>query len=112
MMLMPEPSKSRSSSRARSSAARGRAAGPALKFIARLIGGESSASDARRPRARVWRCYASAVLPFEIPEGTTLDSLIGDVVPQAHARLVPAHAGREPFTCALEIDGAGSWVVD
>src|SRR5690349_9041046 len=37
MTLMPEPSKSSSSSRARSRAASGRAAGPALKFMARVM---------------------------------------------------------------------------
>ncbi len=51
------------------------------------------------------------MLPFEIPPGTTLEKLITDVVPAAHARLVPQSAGREPFTCAIELEGAGSWIV-
>jgi putative sterol carrier protein len=44
------------------------------------------------------------MLPFEIPAGTTIETLVTEVVPAAHARLVPASAGREPFTCAVEID--------
>src|SRR4051812_21975192 len=52
---MPEFSKSRSSSFARSSAARGSAAGPALKFIARLMCAHSSIifGYARGVRTRV-----------------------------------------------------------
>jgi putative sterol carrier protein len=53
------------------------------------------------------------MLPFEIPKGTTLRSLVEEVVPAAHARLVPQSAGREPFTVAVEIEGSGggSWVL-
>jgi hypothetical protein len=51
------------------------------------------------------------MLPFEIPAGTTLESLLTDVVPAAHARLVPQTAGREAFTCAIELEGLGQWVV-
>ena len=51
------------------------------------------------------------MLPFEIPPGTTLEGLLTDVVPAAHARLVPQSAGREPFTCAIELEGLGRWVV-
>jgi hypothetical protein len=51
------------------------------------------------------------MLPFEIPPGTTLEKLVTDVVPAAHARLVPQSAGREPFTCAIELEGGGAWIV-
>jgi hypothetical protein len=51
------------------------------------------------------------MLPFEIPPGTTLESLITDVVPAAHAKLVPASEGRVPFVCALELEGVGRWIV-
>jgi hypothetical protein len=51
------------------------------------------------------------MLPFEIPKGTTLEALVNHVVPEAHAKLVPTSAGREPYTCALEIAGRGRWVV-
>jgi putative sterol carrier protein len=51
------------------------------------------------------------MLPFEIPRGTTLEKLVTDVVPAAHGRLVPASAGREPLTCAFELEGLKSWVV-
>lgn len=44
------------------------------------------------------------MLPFEIPKGTTIEALVTEVVPAAHAKLVPSSAGREPFTCAVEID--------
>jgi putative sterol carrier protein len=52
------------------------------------------------------------MLPFEIPAGTTLAKLVEEVVPAAHARLVPASAGREKFTCAFELEGEKKWVVD
>lgn len=51
------------------------------------------------------------MLPFEIPQGTTIEALVTEVVPAAHAKLVPATAGREPFTCAVEIAGEGGFVV-
>jgi hypothetical protein len=51
------------------------------------------------------------MLPFEVPQGTTIEELVTEVMPRAHARLVPAAAGREPFTCAVEIVGDGSYVV-
>lgn len=52
------------------------------------------------------------MLPFDIPEGTTIEGLLTEIVPKAHASLVPASAGREPFTCAFEVDGAASWIID
>ena len=35
-----------------------------------------------------------AVLPFEIPPGTTPRTLLTELLPRDHARLVPAEAGR------------------
>lgn len=51
------------------------------------------------------------MLPFEIPDGTTVETLLTQVVPAAHARLVPSSAGREPFRAAIEIGGLASFVV-
>lgn len=49
------------------------------------------------------------MLPFEIPADATLESLLLSVYPEAHGRLVPQSAGREPFTAAVEI-GARAWL--
>jgi SCP-2 sterol transfer family len=59
------------------------------------------------------RAIEAPMLPFEIPPGTTLASLVEEVVPAAHARLVPQSAGRVPFRCAFELDGLrnGAWVI-
>jgi len=51
------------------------------------------------------------MLPFEIPDGTTLEKMVTEVVPAAHARLVPASEGRVAFTCVLELEGVGQWVI-
>ena len=51
------------------------------------------------------------MLPFAIPAGTTLESLVTEVIPAAHGRMVPASAGRESFTVAVEIEGEGAWIV-
>ncbi len=51
------------------------------------------------------------MLPFEIPPGTTLDALVTTVIPEAHARLVPASAGKEPFACVVELEPDLSWLV-
>ncbi|MGC4079459.1 MAG: SCP2 sterol-binding domain-containing protein [Rubrivivax sp.] len=52
------------------------------------------------------------MLPFEIPQGTSLEKLVTDVVPSAHARLIPASAGREALTVAFELEGVARWVID
>lgn len=51
------------------------------------------------------------MLPIEIPEGTTIASLVTEVVPDLHARRVEADAPGDAFTVAVWIDGSGSWVV-
>jgi hypothetical protein len=49
------------------------------------------------------------MFPFEIPEGATLRSLVTEVFPQTHAKLVPASAGSTPFTIVLALEGEGSF---
>jgi hypothetical protein len=51
------------------------------------------------------------MLPIEIPEGTTVASLVTEVVPELHGRMVGADAPIDPFSVAVQIDGEGSWVV-
>lgn len=51
------------------------------------------------------------MLPFEIPAGTTLETLLTEVLPAAHARMVPDTAGREPFACAVELEPRDAWLV-
>jgi putative sterol carrier protein len=51
------------------------------------------------------------MLPIDIPPGTTIDSLVTDVVPALHGRLVAADAPREAFSVAVRIDGHGDWTV-
>lgn len=52
------------------------------------------------------------MLPFDIPAGTSLDKVVTEVVPAAHAKLVPASAGRERVTVALELTGVNRWVIE
>lgn len=51
------------------------------------------------------------MLPIEIPPGTTVESLVTEVVPSLHARFVPDDAPRDAFTVAVRIDGRGDWTV-
>jgi len=51
------------------------------------------------------------MLPIEIPPGTTVETLVTEVVPALHARMVPADAPTDAFTVAVRIDGRGDWVV-
>jgi putative sterol carrier protein len=51
------------------------------------------------------------MLPIEIPEGTTVASLVTEVVPELHGRMVGADAPGDAFAVAVQIDGEGSWVV-
>jgi|GEM_PF-2694626 len=53
------------------------------------------------------------MLPIEIPPGTTVESLVTEVVPDLHARMVPADAPGDAYTVAVRIDGAdgGDWTV-
>jgi len=49
------------------------------------------------------------MFPFEVPEGATLRSLVTEVFPQTHAKLVPASAGNAAFTIVLALEGEGSF---
>ncbi len=49
------------------------------------------------------------MFPFEIPEGATVRSLVTEVFPDTHAKLVPASAGSTPFTIVLALEGEGSF---
>jgi hypothetical protein len=51
------------------------------------------------------------MLPLVIPPGTTIESLVTEVIPAAHARLVGESAPKEVLLVALRIDGCGSWTV-
>ncbi len=45
------------------------------------------------------------MLPFEVPLGTTLDSLFAEVFPKAHAQMVPPSAGNDRFVAVHEVTG-------
>ncbi len=51
------------------------------------------------------------MLPLDIPAGTTIESLITEVIPTLHARLVPAEAPSDALDVALHVDGCGSWTM-
>lgn len=51
------------------------------------------------------------MLPLEIPAGTTIESLLTEVVPALHARMVGADAPAEEYAVAVSVEGRGSWVV-
>lgn len=51
------------------------------------------------------------MLPIEIPEGTTIESLVTDVVPSLHARMVGADVPGDVFTIAVRVEGRGGWTV-
>jgi hypothetical protein len=45
------------------------------------------------------------MFPFEIPPGATLRSLVTEVFPETHAKLVPKAAGSDAFTIVLDLEG-------
>jgi putative sterol carrier protein len=51
------------------------------------------------------------MLPIEIPPGTTIESLVTEVVPALHARLVAADAPGDVFTVTVRVEGSGGWTV-
>jgi putative sterol carrier protein len=51
------------------------------------------------------------MLPIEIPAGTTVESLVTEVVPALHARLVPKDAPADALSIAVRIEGRGSWTL-
>jgi putative sterol carrier protein len=52
---------------------------------------------------------SGVMLPFEIPAGTTLDSLVTDVLPKAHAKLAK---GKGRFRGVIRFEGGPSYTVD
>jgi putative sterol carrier protein len=52
------------------------------------------------------------MLPFEIPAGTTLDTLFTDVLPKTHAKLVPAAAGTDRFVVVSRVVGFKSFTLE
>jgi putative sterol carrier protein len=50
-------------------------------------------------------------MDIEIPDGTTVRSLVEEVVPHLHGRLVPDAAPKEPFTVTVRIEDAADWTV-
>jgi hypothetical protein len=51
------------------------------------------------------------MLPLEIPPGTTIESLVTEIIPELHGRLVGESAPRDALVIAVRIDGCGSWTV-
>ncbi len=52
------------------------------------------------------------MFPLEVPPGTTLESLFMEVLPKAHAQMVPKSAGNERFVAVQEVTGHGSYTFD
>jgi hypothetical protein len=51
------------------------------------------------------------MLPLDIPAGTTVESLVTELIPALHARLVPADAPTDALDVAVRIEGCGSWTL-
>jgi hypothetical protein len=51
------------------------------------------------------------MLPLDIPAGTTVQSLITELIPALHARLVPADAPGDALDVAVRVEGCGSWTM-
>jgi putative sterol carrier protein len=51
------------------------------------------------------------MLSFEIPAGTTVESLITEVLPNFHARWVEPGVPDDLFTVTVRIEGRGGWTV-
>jgi hypothetical protein len=49
------------------------------------------------------------MLPLDVPPGTTIPSLVTQVIPGVHARLVGPGGPNDVFTIAVRIEGCGSW---
>jgi hypothetical protein len=47
------------------------------------------------------------MLLFDIPRGTTLESLVLEVAPAAHGKLVPATVGLDALSCGVHFIGGG-----
>jgi len=51
------------------------------------------------------------MFPLEIPPGTTIESLLTEIVPELHGRMVGADAPADAYAVAVCVEGRGSWVV-
>jgi hypothetical protein len=51
------------------------------------------------------------MIPFDIPPGTTLETLLHDVAPSFHAQSVPRDVPVDPLTIHVRVEGAGDWTV-
>jgi hypothetical protein len=49
------------------------------------------------------------MLPLDLPPDTTIDSLLTDVIPQTHRRLVEHGGPLDVFTIAIRIEGKGGY---
>ncbi len=52
------------------------------------------------------------MFPIEVPPGTTLATLFSDVLPRAHAQMVPKTAGSERFVAVQEVTGFRTFTFD
>ena len=52
------------------------------------------------------------MFPVEVPPGTTLESLFLEVLPKAHALMVPKSAGADRFVVVQEVRGHGTYTLD
>jgi putative sterol carrier protein len=52
------------------------------------------------------------MFPFEVPAGTTLDALFREVLPKAHAQMVPAGAPRDRFLVVQRVERFGTFTLE
>jgi putative sterol carrier protein len=51
------------------------------------------------------------MLPLDIPAGTSIETLVTELVPALHGKLVPEGAPRDALDIAIRIEGRGSWTL-
>jgi hypothetical protein len=51
------------------------------------------------------------LLPLDVPLGTTIESLVTEIIPAAHARWVDGGGSTEVFAVCVRIEGRGSWTL-
>jgi putative sterol carrier protein len=51
------------------------------------------------------------MLPIDIPAGTTVETLVTEVVPALHARMVADDVPADLFVVSVRVDGRGDWTV-
>lgn len=51
------------------------------------------------------------MFPFEIPPGTTVESLVTRLIPELHARLVGEDGPNDELAIGVRIEGSGSWTL-